>query len=294
MVFENISTGAISIATGSIDAESSDNIVDFKGHMWIEFSKDGGASEFVRTIHDEAAARWLVIPEDSDQAPQGWHSNESNVAAEAEMSSIPLHCHCNRVRLRITRPTEASKSVSLHEQPNWPDLIIPAHSGRDIKNKHGSSWWLASQDHKRYLAGVCTCRSCRLGTGFDIMSWCFIPLVNIEFPDGSAVEGSEEGLDADERIKSMLSVHESEVIKGVKRYFCPDCGATALWSSPERPKLLDVSTALLDAPSGVRAETFLEWRTERVSYREEALHKGLLQGLEMGLKAWKAGKSSEN
>lgn len=285
MVFEHVASGTIDIATGTIETDSLDGIVDFKGHMWIQHSKDGGASEFVRTINDKPAERWAVEPGKSEQLPTGWRREDSDIATEAAMDAIPLHCHCKRVQLRITRPTEASALV--FPPPDWPHLIYPAHNGRDVKTKQGQVWWL-SEDRKRFLAGTCTCRSCRLGVGFDIMSWSFIPLINLEFADGSAIEGADDGLEVDKRVAETFTVYNSTTKEGVKRYFCPTCGASVIWFSPSRPKLLDVASALIDAPSGVRAETLLEWWSGHVSSSEEALHKGLIGGLGAGLKEWKA------
>lgn len=49
---------------------------------------------------------------------------------------------------------------------------------------------------------------------------------------------------------------------------------------------MDVAVGLLDAASGARAEELLAWWTERVSFSEYALNKGLILGLERGIKAW--------
>ena len=47
-----------------------------------------------------------------------------------------------------------------------------------------------------------------------------------------------------------------------------------------------MAVGLLDAGSGVRAEELLAWWTGRVSFAEDALNKGLVRGLEEGLKRW--------
>jgi hypothetical protein len=50
--------------------------------------------------------------------------------------------------------------------------------------------------------------------------------------------------------------------------------------------LIDVAVGLLDARSGARAEDILAWWPGRVSFREEASNKGLVEGLEKGLANW--------
>lgn len=49
-----------------------------------------------------------------------------------------------------------------------------------------------------------------------------------------------------------------------------------------------MAAGLLDAEEGARAETWLEWRTERVSYREDAEGRavGLVEAVEKDLRAW--------
>lgn len=71
---------------------------------------------------------------------------------------------------------------------------------------------------------------------------------------------------------------------GVYREFCGTCGATVFWHCDERPGVVDVSVGLLRSVSGARAEDWLEWATGRVSFAEDALDKGLIDLLEIGLK----------
>lgn len=51
-------------------------------------------------------------------------------------------------------------------------------------------------------------------------------------------------------------------------------------------QLLDVAVGLLAAPEGARAESWLEWRTERVSFPEDTVGRArsLIEGLENGLR----------
>jgi hypothetical protein len=72
----------------------------------------------------------------------------------------------------------------------------------------------------------------------------------------------------------------------VTRTFCRRCGANIFYDARSRPSIVDVAVGLLDAGSGARAEEVLAWWADRVSFKEYALNKGSIQGLEDGLKAW--------
>ena len=68
--------------------------------------------------------------------------------------------------------------------------------------------------------------------------------------------------------------------KSVKRYessdhahrdFCPSCGASILWSSTKEPDTIDIAAGILRAEDGALARSWLKWRTESISCRQEAL-----------------------
>lgn len=84
----------------------------------------------------------------------------------------------------------------------------------------------------------------------------------------------------------MGTLKRYESAKGIRREFCGTCGATCFWHSDERPGLIDVSVGLLEADTGARAEEWLAWCTERVSFAEHAQNKSLISNLGKGLKAW--------
>lgn len=55
-----------------------------------------------------------------------------------------------------------------------------------------------------------------------------------------------------------------------------------------RTDLVDVAVGVLDAPEGARADSWLEWRMNRVSFREDTVGRadGLVEALEEGQQAW--------
>ena len=86
--------------------------------------------------------------------------------------------------------------------------------------------------------------------------------------------------------EKMHDLAEYRSSEGVRRYFCSKCSATVFWCCDVRPDLIDVSVGLLDAEEGARAESWLEWRTDRISFDEDAPNRALVQSLKSGLKKW--------
>jgi len=107
------------------------------------------------------------------------------------------------------------------------------------------------------------------------VEWAFIPAIDIT-------------LDLEGDIPFALPFGTLQAYKsspGITRYHCGTCGSSAFFHSAARTGLLDVALGLLDAPEGARAETWLEWRTERLSFREDAIEraKDLTLAVEQGL-----------
>lgn len=251
-----------------------------------------GAAEFqrqvgVRDTGDGGLSVWLgqiSIDKDADDRPAHnfpeWALPAGAAASDqareqsgggAARDELQASCHCHGARFHITRPNASSTSPF----SGFPDLMIP-YTSKDpqIKNPDDVKWWLR-QDSKKYLAGLCACKSCRLVSGFEIQPWTFVPEANIIFhvgPPGPArtVEAEQEvGLDFDAlHGAGILQAYESS--PGVIREFCPRCGANVFWHDKWRPQLIDTSVGLLCAGDGARAESWLDWWRERVSFEEDA------------------------
>ncbi|KAK3063573.1 hypothetical protein LTS18_014456, partial [Coniosporium uncinatum] len=70
MFLEDASDGHFEVSTGSLDR--SDGVVQFKGHMWVGDTRDGGASVWVPSIGNRVAERWLEAPNTSQELPSDW------------------------------------------------------------------------------------------------------------------------------------------------------------------------------------------------------------------------------
>ena len=250
----------ISLCSGVL--KNSEDSVHLQDHIFVNDTKDGGMSSWLPTVPG-----WEGFSKESKQVACGHQlSQTSNFGNSSELQG---YCQCRSIQFKITRPNE--KSSDLHGP--FADLLVP-YVSKNPKNKDDIKWWLRRKGTK-YLAGTCACNSCRTNSGFDIQAWAFIPNVNL-----FDVRGKPLDLD------SMAGITEYRSSQGVHRHFCSKCGATAFWRCDPRPDLIDVSVGMLNAGEGARAESWLEWWTDRISFDEEAPNRSLVENLKSGLKLW--------
>lgn len=298
------------VATGTIvDAPDSGRLPETLHHQHTEATKDGGLFP------------WLQTPKLSHHTtpsppPNG---NDNN-------NTLRASCHCTSIILLIT---PASPSP-LNPNSGYPDLLLPYTTTppSTILNPSHEKWYLrptntntpstpsspeTNHTHYRYLAGTCACQPCRLTSGFEIQTWAFIPRRNISIASGTitttntnpptattittttttTTTTSHQPLDFT-HLPAGIPLKKYESSPGRAREFCGVCGATVFWHDMFRPDLIDVSAGLLRAAEGARAEHWLEWWTERVSFAEEAgkgraggarvMGEGLIAALEGGMK----------
>lgn len=115
----------------------------------------------------------------------------------------------------------------------------------------------------------------------EITPWAFVPAIDITL--------DAEGEEPFKLPFGTLKGYKSS--PGVLRYFCGECGAIVFYTEEDRDRtsLLDVAAGLLGAEEGSRAESWLEWRTERLSFREDAVGRAgsLVEGIESGLREFR-------
>lgn len=268
------------VMTGTL--ETFDGVVDVKGYEYIHDTLDGGFSDFMPTLNNRSLDRWPHVINEQPQIPLYWRAPESPTAKQQTNPSTRLHAHCKcaGVTFYIARPSPQSTRAS---RP-WPDLLIPHYAQTDqpkLLDAAHETWWLRASKTK-FLAGLCSCNSCRLASGMEITPWAFIPKIDISLDAAGTLPftGGEFG--------TLKSYHSSA---NVTRSFCSTCGAIVFFSEAEREKtsLLDVAVGLLGADEGARAESWLEWRTERLSFREDAVERAgsLVEGIEKGLREFR-------
>lgn len=257
--------------TGSL--EQFDGVVDVKGYEYIVNTKDGGFTDFLHAINDRALKRWPLDFDEGAELPLYWRPPKLAEAPTA-IDRLPAHCKCNGVSFYITRPSQRPIPA---DKP-WPEALIPNYDqSQDLDDAAQESWWLRARKGK-FLAGLCACDTCRLVSGMDISAWAFVPAIDMTLDaEGKVLFTTEFGT-----LKSYSSS------PGVTRHFCSRCGAMVFYDHVDRQRmrLLDVAVGLLAAPEGARAESWLEWRTERLSFPEDAVGRAssLIEGLERGLR----------
>ncbi|KAF2023061.1 hypothetical protein EK21DRAFT_81688 [Setomelanomma holmii] len=303
MYLEYNSDGHFEAATGTLvlDEGEADDVVRLESCMWIEDTGDGGASVWVKEIGGRVLERWEGEAGSSPRVPLVQSTTQSITASQAkgqalanteqeehDDQAIYAHCHCRAVEFWITPPDTTSQNAS----SPFPDLMIPHHLQHPLSaNTSNHPWWLPNS-RTRYLAGTCTCASCRAASGFDITFWAFIPTSSIFLTLPSLSNPSPTPFPVSGQWGSMRTFHSSP---GVTRTFCSVCGANVFWNggleTHGRRGLVDVAVGLLDARSGARAEEILAWWTGRVSFVEDARHQGLAKALETDLREW--GKDRE-
>ena len=254
-----------SLCSGAL--EKLDGLANIKSHIYVSDTGDGGLSVWLPQLP--------AFEEKTGGAPYTGPFVGQELARHAADERLDCTCRCGGVQFYITRPNEESRD--LHS--DFSNSLAPLDGGEDRHKNAGDVKWWISADGKRYAACNCACYSCRKFSGYDLQQWAFVPLVNILQKDGRPMDFS------------MGKLKEYSSSEGVIRHFCGGCGATVFFRSMKRPKLIDVSVGLMDASSGSRAEEWLKWQLDRVSYIEDAHHTKLVGMLHEGLKEYQKKKA---
>lgn len=249
-----VATGTLTHGIEGLGPEGQVLSAKFGPHVNVESTVDGGLTRWMRQVP--------VIDERPGALKHGYGNREA-----CRDPTLSASCLCERVGFRITRPNADSRKP----KSGFADAIIPFHTkDPEIQNPDDVKWWLRQNDTK-YMGGLCVCKSCRLASGFELQAWAFVPRANIEFRSGTGDDGKGgmwQLLDFDSlHRRGVICGYESS--PGVMREFCPSCGATVFWHDKWRPELIDVSAGLLRSHDGVRAESWLDWWTGRVSFAED-------------------------
>ncbi|MCJ1410315.1 hypothetical protein MMC19_004400 [Ptychographa xylographoides] len=226
---------------------------------------DGGLRDWMPDL-----PAWEGLPNHSKQIPSGVFYSDilDNMNSANPSEKVHCRCHCGGVQFEITRPNHKSKQ--LHSP--WGDAYCE-HAKGGGKNLEDIKWWVRAEDTK-WAASVCACNACRQGSGYDIQPWAFVAKTNIQQIGGDPLQFT------------MGTLKRYVISEGHYREFCRTCGAVIFWHCDARPALIDVSVGLMESSSGARAEDWLEWNTDRVSFEQFAQNKALIQNLEIGLKKW--------
>lgn len=255
------------VASGTL--EMIEGLYRILGHQHVADTLDGGFADFLTHHAGERIQRWPHNFEEGEQIPLQWQHRDRPMVEPNPSDRLHAHCKCGGVQFWIARTSERSRNTP----SKWPDLLIPHYTGQ--QGAEGEPWWIRD-DGKKYLAGVCSCNSCRLDTGMEWVEWAFVPVIDITLDKAGNIPFSRD-------FGTLKGYRSSD---DVMRYHCGTCGATVFFFAEDRPHIIDVSAALLDAPEGARAESWLEFWCKRLSYREDAIPRAetLTLAVEEGLR----------
>jgi hypothetical protein len=269
------------VMTGTL--ESFDEVIDLKGYEYIHDSLDGGFADFMPIYKNRSLDRWPHDINEGALLPLYWRNPQPSDKSKHPDPKARLHAHCKcaGISFYIARPS----LQSTHASRGWPDLWIPYHKQKETDEKLPNEPWFLRASNTKFLAGLCACTSCRLASGMEITAWAFVPAIDISLDAAGLIPLPAIASQTPNAAFGTLQTYASSA--NVTRSFCSACGAIVFWSETElsETSLLDVAVGLLAADEGARAEGWLEWWTERLSWREDAVERagGIVEGIEAGL-----------
>jgi hypothetical protein len=241
--------------------EGPETLWRYTEHIYLEDTKDGGLSVWLGAVGGKPLKKWAGrAPTETTSESNYRKTSDSSIKCSDPLADDVLHasCHCGGVAFNIARPTATS-----------PAALDPSLTASE------TSKWVANND-------VCT--SCRFSSGCAIFSWVFPAVDCITLTDGSPYR----------RVFGTLKEYHSS--PDVSRTFCGVCGAKVAYHVDDRPGMVDIAAGLLHAPEGegVRVESWLEWKTQKLAYEEDVVHHELIAGFKEGLKTWSEEKSMKH
>jgi hypothetical protein len=235
------------VSAASVDAE--EEVWKFAGHVFVGSTHDGGLATLLREIGGKELGLWDTWAGKS--AP--WHLPEQTALRPTlrEPDRLRARCHCGGIEFYISRPNGDETFTNIDET--------------NIR-KHKDKW--------PGIHDVCT--SCRMTISTWVISWIFPSRDKIVLADGSPFPANG--------IFGTAKAYSSS--PGAHRAFCRTCGAVVSYVNDERLNVVDVAAGLLDHErQDVRAEDWIEWRSRKLAWEDDAVWKSARDSLKKGLHA---------
>ena len=258
------------IATGLLD-KIGDGLLN-RVQIWLEDTKDTGGAIWLKLPYSECHMRGRTSErlafEDVKEMAESRRKETKAISLDSTSAHcqhqnmkgdwLNASCHCGAVAFQIARPdTSTNESAS-----------------------------------NKYSAGLDACTSCRKVSGCEITSWAIVPRDRIstcirDVSKNSDSKGNNQH-PLDLLDMSALTYYKSS--PAVTRGFCSTCGANVFYyrhrGNMGKEDTIDIAAGLLESRVGVRAEDWLAWDhygDDVVGYSEDALDKGLVEGLVRGI-----------
>lgn len=243
-----------------VDAEEA--VWDFKSHFFLADTQDGGISNYISEINGKKLRLWKERSVKGTQFTEfgDWtlgrraKSASGTTAKSTRSSRLRASCHCGGMTFWLTRPE------GLESFPREDPSLLP-------------------KDTTKFFAVHDVCTSCRLISSSAFIPWIFVPRSLLSASHGSPWPSDD--------ILGTAKVYQSS--EKIKRTFCGTCGATASLMYSERPDFLDIAAGLLvvgdaeDEASGVRAEEWVEWRTSKIAWENDAVWRNVVASFKEAL-----------
>lgn len=235
------------VPTGVLGNNAVPGLIQFKDHIFVSDTVDGGAAVWLQhiTTGDKGEplpcyAEWRGKSDVVDPVEMAAAASKKQEGQNLP-DEIPLYCHCKGVNLVLRRG-----KADYAGKEKLPFFVEP--------------------DTFKLLGSFDACDSCRIPVGSEFMYWTFQLLKYIDFanassespfPDSSiSLKAAVSDPNRDPRFGTLTYYASSP---DVQRYFCSKCSACVFYAVDDRPEMVDVSIGLLDAPDGARAEGYLAW-----------------------------------
>ncbi len=232
----NIEPNEWEFATGMLN--STEGLLD-RVQMWIEDTKDGGASIWLKKSHGTNPTRHLRDRGSSEATDtiinDLSHNSKQQISCTPRTPFLKGSCHCGAVSFLLQPPTPPSSSET------------------------------TSTPH-RYPAFLDACTSCRLTSGFEITSWMRAPQSHVFKHQSDHSSSTSSNRNENENTNYPLtpenpSLHHYSSSPGVHRYSCKTCPASVFYvKDSNKGESVDIAMGLLRAESGARAEEWVDWK----------------------------------
>jgi hypothetical protein len=247
-----------SVATGAI-SKTGDGIVEYKWHEHVQVSTQEDGIDFIALLNDKLP-RYPTDESDRKppltdaeimafleiaRPPRFTSTSTGNTVANDPSKLIEISCRCGSVRALLSRPLA-------HPENKWLQSFATT----------STNTWKGSH---------CICQSCRLSSGYPVMSWIFPSHEHLQWLPSPNPAPLPPGKGGDYKAAAGMSYWRSSV--DVERSFCATCGATVLYEVDDRPGLYDLAVGLLvtnsRAGDGLMLREWVQWEPQ-IDYCEDA------------------------
>lgn len=250
------------IATAPFPKDEAVFLID--EHLYTR-SAPAGLYDWLPSI---GAARKLKItnPDDGSADPE---IPEAEFGGDDGEDRLRCECHCGGVSFTIRRPPPLAggDGNGNGDEAAVRECVSPVHP-------------------RRWKAAVDACNDCRLVNGVHVSAWAYVPLSVCEPVIGPDLQVGTS--------KTYASSPDT------LRSFCGVCGATVFYyrhhhqsekrngGGEKNNGVVRISVGIFRAPEGVRADSWLTWRTSEISGLRAgcAYDREYFESLDEGVRNW--------